>query len=66
MQLLKLIIKYHPNLAIIPECEYIEKSAKALWFGDNPKKGIGIGAYPKAFLFGTSSKYIVMLENRLS
>ena len=36
-----LILKYHPDLVVVPECEYFEESAKTLWFGDNPKKGIG-------------------------
>ncbi len=38
------ILKYPPDLVVVPECEYFEESAKTLWFGDNRKKGIGIFA----------------------
>ncbi len=36
------ILAYHPDLAIIQECEYFEDTTKNLWFGDNQRKGIGI------------------------
>jgi len=41
----KLISEYHPDLMVIPECEFFEKTKKNLWFGDNSKKGIGIFSY---------------------
>jgi exodeoxyribonuclease-3 len=42
----KMISEYHPDLVIIPECEYLgEGTSKNLWFGNNLKKGIGIFSY---------------------
>jgi hypothetical protein len=39
-------LKYYPDLAVIPECEYIgEDTSKKLWFGDNRKKRNRIFSY---------------------
>lgn len=61
------IRKFHPDLVIVPECEYIEGSAKTLWFGNNPKKGIGIFAYSDFKLelhseYNPSFKYIIPIK----
>jgi exodeoxyribonuclease-3 len=40
------ILKYDPDIVIIPECEkFGEQLAKRLWIGDNPKKGLGVFSY---------------------
>lgn len=39
------ILKCHPDLVIVPECEYFEETPKNLWFGDNKKKGLSIFSY---------------------
>jgi hypothetical protein len=63
----ELILKYHPDLVVVPECEYFEESAKTLWFGDNPKKGIGIFSYSDFRLellseYYPSFKYVVPIK----
>src|SRR5690348_16260858 len=48
------VLAYKPGLLVIPECENIErlqftnarhKPKDALWFGENPNKGLGIFSY---------------------
>ena len=40
------ILKYCPDLVVVPECEYFkEETAKNLWLGDNQKKGVGVFSY---------------------
>jgi exodeoxyribonuclease-3 len=62
------ILKYHPDLAIIPECEYMgEQTTKRLWFGDNPKKGLGIFSYSDYELelheqYNNEFKYIIPIK----
>jgi exodeoxyribonuclease-3 len=62
-----LILRYHPDLVVVPECECFEESTKTLWFGDNPKKGIGIFAYSDFRLelhseYSPSFKYIIPIK----
>jgi exodeoxyribonuclease-3 len=63
-----LILKYHPDLAIVLECEHIgEDTPKNLWFGDNRKKGIGIFSYSDFELelheeYNPSFKYIIPIR----
>jgi hypothetical protein len=46
------LTSFHPDIAVIPECESLEKMGdlyqrlfpRALWFGDNPDKGLGVFA----------------------
>lgn len=61
------ILKYHPDLVVISECEYFEETAKNLWFGDNSKKGIGIFAYSDYKLelsdkYNPSFKYVIPIK----
>jgi exodeoxyribonuclease-3 len=62
------LLKYHPDLAVIPECEYMgEDTPKRLWFGDNRKKGIGIFSYSDLKLelheeYKPSFKYIIPIK----
>lgn len=59
------ILKYCPDLVVVPECEYLgEGTARKLWFGDNHKKGIGIFSYSDFQLelhkgYDSSLKYII-------
>jgi exodeoxyribonuclease III len=62
------ILKWHPDLAVIPECEYLgEPTTKRLWFGDNRKKGIGIFSYSDYEFelhkgYNTDFKYIIPIK----
>lgn len=62
------IMKCHPDLVIIPECEYKgEPTTKRLWFGDNRKKGIGIFSYSDYELelheqYNSLFKYIIPIK----
>jgi exodeoxyribonuclease III len=62
------ILKYQPNLAVIPECEYFgEDTPKKLWFGDNRNKGIGIFSYSDFELklheeYNPSFKYVIPIK----
>jgi len=64
------ILKYHPDLAIVPECEYMgEETTKRLWFGDNRKKGIGIFSYSDFDLelhkeYNPYFKYVIPIKVR--
>ena len=64
----ELILKYHPDLVIIPECEYLgEETTKKLWFGDNCKKGLGVFSYSDLELelheeYNTSFKYVIPIK----
>src|SRR3989338_2615674 len=51
------MIKYSPDIAIIPECDSIdEQTNKRMWFGENKKKGLGIFSYSN-YEFEMSQKY---------
>ncbi|MBC7848688.1 MAG: endonuclease/exonuclease/phosphatase family protein [Chitinophagaceae bacterium] len=50
----QLLMRYNPDILVIPECECLEKlvfpnevpvPGSAVWYGDNPNKGLGIFAY---------------------
>jgi hypothetical protein len=62
------LLKCHPDLAIIPECEYLgEETTKRLWFGDNHKKGLGIFSYSDFGLelhkeYNPSFKYVIPIK----
>jgi hypothetical protein len=62
------ILKYQPDIAVIPECEYLgEDTSKQLWFGDNRKKGIGIFSYSDFELelhkeYNPSFKYVIPIK----
>ena len=64
----ELILKYNPDLVIVPECAYSgEETARKLWFGDNHKKGLGIFSYSDFELelneeYNTSFKYIIPIK----
>ena len=35
-----LVLKYCPDIVIVPECEFLRgEKNKELWFGDNRKRG---------------------------
>jgi exodeoxyribonuclease III len=59
---------YHPDIAVVPECEYLgEDTPKRLWFGDNRKKGIGIFSYSDFELelheaYNPSFKYVIPIK----
>ena len=63
-----LILKCHPDLVTVPECEYLgEETTKKLWFGDNCKKGLGVFSYSDLELelheeYNTSFKYIIPIK----
>ncbi len=49
-----IILTYHPDILIVPECEHTDKlifksgtpkPTDALWFGQNPNKGLGVFSY---------------------
>lgn len=43
---LDLILKFNPDIVIVPECEKLgEQTPSRLWYGDNENKGIGIFSY---------------------
>jgi exodeoxyribonuclease III len=61
------ILRYHPDLVIVQECEKFEESPKTLWFGNNPKKGIGIFAYSDFKLevhdkYSPSFRYVIPIK----
>lgn len=62
------LLKYHPDLAVIPECEYMaENTTKNLWFGDNRNKGLGIFSYSDFELelheeYNPSFKYVIPIK----
>jgi exodeoxyribonuclease III len=62
------ILKYQPDIAVIPECEYLgEDKSHQLWFGDNHKKGIGIFSYSDFELglheaYNPSFKYVIPIK----
>ncbi len=62
------LLKYHPDLAVVPECEYMgEETPKRLWFGDNRKKGLGIFSYSDFELelheeYNPSFKYVIPIK----
>jgi len=64
----KSLLEYHPDLAVIPECEFKrENTPKNLWFGDNRKKGIGIFSYSDFELelheeYNPSFKYVIPIK----
>jgi exodeoxyribonuclease III len=66
----KFILKCQPDLAVIPECEYMgDETAKKLWFGDNRNKGIGIFSYSDFDLelheaYNSSFKYVIPIKVR--
>lgn len=62
------ILKYRPDLVVIPECEYMgEDTPKKLWLGDNRKKGIGILSYSDFELeickeYDPSFRYVIPIK----
>lgn len=62
------ILKYQPDIAVIPECEYLgEDTSKQLSFGDNRNKGIGIFSYSDFELelhdeYNPSFKYVIPIK----
>lgn len=62
------ILKYHPDIAVVPECECLgEETANRMWFGDNRKKGIGIFSYSDYELelreeYNPSFKYVIPIR----
>ena len=62
------ILKCHPDLAVIPECECSgENTPKKLWFGDNRKKGISIFSYSDSEIelhesYNSSFKYVIPIK----
>jgi exodeoxyribonuclease-3 len=64
----ELILKCHPDLVVVPECEYLgDETPKELWFGDNRNKGLGIFSYSDFELelhekYNKSFKYIIPIR----
>ena len=67
----KILLKFNPDtdIVVVPECEkFGEQTSKRLWFGDNPKKGLGIFSYSDDYQFELSAlydanfKYIVLIK----
>lgn len=63
-----LVLKYCPDIVIVPECEFLRgEKNKELWFGDNRKKGLGIFSYSEYMLelnenFDPSYKYVIPIR----
>jgi exodeoxyribonuclease III len=64
----ELILKYCPDLVVVPECEYMgDETTKRVWFGDNLKKGIGIFSYSDLNLelnkkYNPEYKYVIPID----
>ncbi len=64
----KLISGYRPDIVVVPECESLgETTGKHLWFGDNPKKGLGIFSYSDFELelheaYNPAFKYVIPVK----
>lgn len=63
----KFISEFRPDLVVVPECESFEKTKRNLWFGDNPKKGIGIFSYSDFELqlhesYNPSFRYVIPIR----
>ena len=62
------ILKYSPDLVVVPECEYFkEETTKNLWLGNNQKKGVGIFSYSDLELelnerYDPSFRYVIPIN----
>ena len=62
------ILKYCPDLVVVPECEYFkEETTKNLWLGDNHKKGVGVFSYSDLELelnerYDPSFRYVIPIN----
>ena len=64
----KSILKYCPDLVVVPECEYFKgETTKNLWLGDNHKKGVGVFSYSDLELelnekYDPSFRYVIPIN----